>query len=188
MKTNNLLQLRVVLTDKLQEWAMSEHLAEIIIDTFLAFMTALEYSKDDQLKVLDDTKNYFVDGYIRNQLVISEATKLKANATKIEIDKLDFDWLSSKSTTSCVYGQMTGYCFNTRATKLIKLSCQKVFTAKHNRDVMEGTINGSPAKMKRDTFWSPIEIFIDQPKNKTNGNNKRLVQYIKGGDDKLTLK
>ena len=33
-----------------------------------------------------------------------------------------------------------------------------------------------------------IEIFIDDPRNKENGNNKRLIAFIKGETDVLKLK
>jgi len=76
---SQLSQLRQALTDKLIEWAKDEHQAEIIIDSFLEFMDAAEWSEDDQLIVLDQCRDYFVDGFIRERL-ICEATAIRVNS------------------------------------------------------------------------------------------------------------
>ncbi len=61
-------QLRQTLTDKLIKWANDKYQADIVIDSFLAFMDATDWSDVDQLCVLNQCKNYFVDGYIRERL------------------------------------------------------------------------------------------------------------------------
>ena len=76
---SQLSQLRQMLTDKLIEWAKDEHQAEIIVDSFLAFMDAAEWSEDDQLLILDQCRDYFVDGFIRERLIY-EATAIRVNA------------------------------------------------------------------------------------------------------------
>ena len=76
---SQLSQLRQALTDKLIEWAKDEHQAEIIVDSFLEFMDAAEWSEDDQLIVLDQCRDYFVDGFIRERLIY-EATSIRVNA------------------------------------------------------------------------------------------------------------
>ena len=123
-----------------------------------------------------------------NNLVTAEVASLKVNATKYEIDRLNFSKLDTTSRSYCVYGQMTGDCFSSRATTLIKQSCERVFKATYGTKLVEGRINGSPSDKNRDDFWSPIEIFIDQPRNKKNGNNERLIKYLKGETDVLNLK
>jgi hypothetical protein len=76
---SQLSQLRQALTDKLIEWAKDEHQTEIIVDSFLEFMDAAEWSEDDQLTVLDQCRDYFVDGFIRERLIY-EATTIRVNA------------------------------------------------------------------------------------------------------------
>jgi hypothetical protein len=76
---SQLSQLRQTLTDKLIEWAKDKYQSEIIVDSFLAFMDAAEWSEDDQLWVLDQCRDYFVDGFIREQLIY-EATAIRVNA------------------------------------------------------------------------------------------------------------
>ena len=123
-----------------------------------------------------------------NALVIAEAKKLKKNATKEELDKLEFNRLNTRNVNKCIYGQMTGYCFNDRAISLIEQSCTKVLTCDNSVDEIRGFLNGSPKKTSREKYWSPIEVFIDRPRNKTNGNNKRLVAFLKGETKTLILK
>lgn len=128
-----------------------------------------------------------------NALVIAEATKLKKNATLYEIANLDFSNLRTASKYNCIYGQMTGNCFSERAVELIEASCKRVFNiniSERDKDKKMGKIygklNGKP--VTRDEYWSPIEIFIDMERNQNNGNNKRLIDYLKGETKKLTLK
>lgn len=52
--------------------------------------------------------------------VYIEAAKLKENATKEELAKLDFDTFSSSSPDECIYGQVTGSCDSRRAHALIR--------------------------------------------------------------------
>lgn len=75
---SQLSQLRQALTDKLIEWAKDEHQAEIIVDSFLEFMDAGEWSEDDQLTVLDQCIDYFVEGFIRERLIL-EAAAIRVN-------------------------------------------------------------------------------------------------------------
>lgn len=76
---SQLLQLRKALTDKLIEWAKDEYQAEIIVDSFLEFMDSSEWSEDEQLKVLDQCRDYFTDGFIRDRLIY-EASAIRVNA------------------------------------------------------------------------------------------------------------
>lgn len=79
MKPENFIEIRKVLTEKLIEWAKSEYHAEILIDTFIASLYASGWTEDQVLNLLEDTKNYFVNGFIRNRLIY-EATAIKVNA------------------------------------------------------------------------------------------------------------
>ncbi len=140
-------------------------------------------------------KNKIITVLALNALVMTEAKRLKKNATEAEINKLSFEDLDSSKSHNCIYGQMAGYCFNDRATELIEASCTKVLERvilpKH-KDMMAppilGKLNGSPKKTHRDNYWSPIEMFIDLERNKKNGNNQRLIAYLKGETEMLKLK
>lgn len=123
---------------------------------------------------------------ILNALVLTEATKLKKAASKTELINLSFNRLRTQSTDGCIYGQITGNCFNSRATELIEASCKQVITRSDSCTLVTGTLNGDPKKANRREYWSPIEMFIDQPRNKENGNNERLIEFLK--DETKTLK
>lgn len=123
-------------------------------------------------------------------LVKKEAKNLRKFAEKSELRKLNFKVLYPKSQNSCVYGQMTNNCFSDRATELIKKCCERVYDSPNaSTDMSKAKLNGNPKRRIRDRFYSPIEIYITQPDNveNTNGNNKNLINYLKGKTDKLTL-
>ncbi len=115
-----------------------------------------------------------------NSLVTKEAKALLLNATESELSNLDFGILNSKNRRTCVYGQMTNDCFNNRATRLIELCCDRVYNADPTAFGISGILNGSPMQKARTNYWSPIEVFIDIPSNKTNGNNEVLIAFLKG--------
>ena len=77
-KEKQLINLRDTLVEKLSELPHTKPVAEIIIDTFLSVMITLNFNEDDRLKVLEDCKDYFVDGDVRDQLIY-EATAIKVN-------------------------------------------------------------------------------------------------------------
>lgn len=113
-------------------------------------------------------------------LVKAEAKLLKVFATKKQIKKLDIKTLNPKGTQECIYGQMTGNCFNEESVSLIELCCKKVYHSKEKVEIRDSLLNGSPLKSSRVHYWSPIEVFIDYFSNKHNGNNDKLVAYLKG--------
>jgi len=122
-----------------------------------------------------------------NSLVRKEAKNLIANSTAAERAKLSIKYLRTQSSSACIYGQMTGDCYSYRAEELIELSCEKVYRRTISNNIT-GELNGKPASGMRMTYWSPIEIFIDIPLNQMNGNNKRLVAYLKGETKRLIIK
>lgn len=123
---------------------------------------------------------------ILNALVLDEATKLKENITTDERSYLSFRTLLTSDSTRCVYGQITGSCWSKRAVELIEASCQKVLAPIKGGEGIRGTLNGSPKESNRWNYWSPIEVFIDKPRNQENGNNERLIAFLK--DETKTLK
>lgn len=128
------------------------------------------------------------DKEILNDLVVEEATKLKKKALKRELKNLDFNYLDLESKFNCIYGQMTGNCFSPRATNLIKSCAKRVFHHNHNIAIKNSKLNGSPKKLSRLDFFSPIEVFIDQRINQRNGNNKLLIDFLQGNADELKFK
>ncbi len=125
-----------------------------------------------------------------NSLVVGEATALRTNALQYELDRLKFNRLAPTNTQNCIYGQMTGECFSMRATELIQECAERVYTCADNNkpNEIKGKLNGSPKESSRGTYWSPIEIFIAKGKNHRNGNNKMLVDFLKGKRKTLKFK
>ena len=124
---------------------------------------------------------------LMRQLVIEEATKLKKHATQEELNELDFNSLNPGRIDLCVYGQMTGNCHTKRAEELMRTCCKRVYNTDAG-SVRNCSVNGSPENKRRDYFWSPIEVFIDQYRNQKNGNNEQLIKFLKGEIDVLNFK
>ncbi len=123
-------------------------------------------------------------------LVVEEAIKLKSNATKTELNKLDFSSLNANRAARCIYGQMTGDCFNPRAIKLIEKSCERVIAGSFDGNI-NGGLNGSPKKVDRMNYWSPIEVYIyrNQVVNKKNLNqNKKIIDFLRNESETLVLR
>lgn len=117
-------------------------------------------------------------------LVREEAENLKKFATKRERSSLDFQNFHARGIDSCIYGQLTGSCFSSRAKTLIKKCARRVYKCMGSRSQSESLsnrLNGKPGN-NRHEYWSPIEVFISQPhqKNMINGANERLIKYLKG--------
>lgn len=124
---------------------------------------------------------------LMRQLVTEEATNLKKHATQEELNKLDFNRLNPGRIDLCVYGQMTGYCHTKRAEELMRTCCKRVYNTDAG-SVRNCSVNGSPENKNRHSFWSPIEVFIDQYRNQNNGNNEQLIKFLKGEIDVLNFK
>jgi hypothetical protein len=130
-------------------------------------------------------------------LVKEEATALRHFATENELKKLNFDHLNSQNRTDCVYGQIAGDCTNERALDLIRKCAGKCFLSNGRtpeRSIMNSAVNpGKLTSKERYSigatrpygFFSPIECFIDILENQKNGNNRRLISYLKGETDTL---
>lgn len=123
------------------------------------------------------------------RLVRHEAKALRRNATTEEKERLDFDTLNPKKGDYCVYGQLCHNCFRPRAVELMRKCASRVynyesFTNLENTGRVDEA-NGPAENKDRDTFWSPIEVFIVQKNNEKN--NKKLIQYIKGETNELNF-
>ncbi len=121
------------------------------------------------------------------KLVIEEAVNLKNNASLQELSNLNFNTLNPSYSNECIYGQMTGDCFGKRATYLIEKSCELVIedNIRLGHNLISDTVE--PKGVSRYLYFSPIEEFVYTVYNRTNGNNERLVDFLKGKTDKLEL-
>jgi hypothetical protein len=92
--------------------------------------------------------------------VIAEAALLKQHATAEELARIDLESFDGCGTHTCVYGQMTGFCWSKRALEL------------HEKcGFMEG-------------FYTPIETFVmDAPREACAA----LLAYLKGERDILFI-
>ena len=131
-------------------------------------------------------------------LVVAEATSIKKLALKRELKKLDFCNLHADDYQNCIYGQMTGDCFNERAYELIRKSCPSVIDSNSDDafkgelvDLKEHAKDNGVEKISefdntfRTSFYSPIEVFISRKRNRKNGNNAKLVAFLRGETDTL---
>lgn len=125
---------------------------------------------------------------VMQKLVKKEAKNLKKLATTEELEKLNFTTLNSESRYCCIYGQIANECNTERAQELIIGCCDRVYKANQDKYIHESKINGSPKNKDRNKYWSPIEVFIDTEKNKNNGNNEKLIKYLKGETTRLNFK
>ena len=125
---------------------------------------------------------------LMKQLVIEEATNLKKHATQEELNKLDFSILHPNKTDRCIYGQLAESCFSHRAVDLMKTCASRGYETNSSFEIYDCKINGPIKELDRRSFWSPIEVFIDQPRNQENGNNKILIDFLKGEIDELKFK
>lgn len=124
-------------------------------------------------------------------LVKKEASNLKKRALKKERRLLDFKELNPSSALSCIYGQMTGCCWSTRANQLISNCAERVYNNPVS-DLTCGVLNGKPkitsSGDRSKHYFSPIECFICFDGNKKNGNNEKLIDYLKGKTKTLRFK
>ncbi len=121
------------------------------------------------------------------KLVTAEATELKKTANEHELSNLNYNTLNPTKVDRCIYGQMTGDCFGFRATELIEKCCKIVIEDKFQlgNNLISNIID--PKKSHRINYYSPIEEFIYNGDNEANGNNERLIDFLKGKTDKLEL-
>ena len=110
-------------------------------------------------------------------LVQNEIINLKKHATKSELSRLNINTFNGHSGDNCIYGQMTHYCFNNRASELIKACCDKIYIpGRYTPDNHLG-LNGSPKDLPRNKFWSPIEVEVAKLNKKVNINIINQLKY-----------
>lgn len=104
-----------------------------------------------------------------------ELVNLRKHATKDEIDKLVRERFFPTNRRHCVYGQMTGDCFSTRAHELIRL-CAPVMLEGHLRfDTVFKKVAISTVETRKDgrMAYSPVEVLL-------------MLYYGKGKFEKFT--
>lgn len=127
-------------------------------------------------------------------LAIKEIKALKKHAKPEELANLNFETFNPEWAENCIYGQMTGFCFGLRASELIgKCAPLLVIKEETSRTLEDCKLNGKPTKVllknrSHTMHFSPIESFIWMSENRTNGNNERIIQYLRGDVNKLELK
>ena len=126
-------------------------------------------------------------------LVVEEAKNIRVHATQEEKDNLDLKTFRGSWVHNCIYGQMTGDCHNDRALELIGKCCTKVCAANRNSTLAympskhEPNINGSPIGLSRFTYFSPIEIIVQDDIGEDSAYAGKLIDYIQGKTDTLTF-
>lgn len=123
------------------------------------------------------------------KLVVDEAKNLKKYATPQEIAQLNIEELNPTSGSYCVYGQIAGNCYTTRAVELIKKCAKRVYHAEYDTNPGKcRRLNGDPKKIQinnrygENVFWSPIEVFIDRAPKEMGA---KLVAFLKGERKRL---
>src|SRR5689334_4198531 len=114
------------------------------------------------------------------KLVIEEAKNLKKLASGEEKSRLNFKELDPEFPTACIYGQMTKNCHSERAVELIRECASRVYYRNIGNTLLVGDtskLNGSPKKIGRSLYWSPIEVFISRANTTEKGKkmNEKLI-------------
>lgn len=118
------------------------------------------------------------------ELVHIEASRLKENARPDELKKLDFLSLNPELPWYCIYGQITGSCYSTRAHTLIKKCASRVLpTLEPSCELTYGTKVNLHTSVNAKLSWSPIEVYILQ----SGSDQEQLINYLKGKRKTLNL-
>jgi hypothetical protein len=124
------------------------------------------------------------------KLATEEAINLKQRATKEELQKLSFEELSPMDETRCVYGQMTGDCYNERAVELIVGCCPRVYKVSTRWGGLdpEAELNGVPVVTDKRcvSYHSAIEMIIVKENGGIDAQEK-LIAFLKDETQTLEL-
>lgn len=132
--------------------------------------------------------------------VTVEAKALRATATKEERMNLSANRVFYDSTQDCIYGQISGSCFSSRASELIQACCPRYFVNKINADpltqvrvggfnIIAESVNGDRVvgfENRRSHYYmhySAIEIYISTK----NANITSLVAFLREETEELNL-
>ena len=122
------------------------------------------------------------------QEVYNEINTIKEKATKREISRLNFNKFEHTNSGQCIYGQMTGDCYSTRAKDLYIKSLDAI--SKHNVDVNTDENGNDIYKFKdldleKGNSFTYLESYLFTCSRKTQ---KEIIQYLKGESTKLYIK
>lgn len=98
------------------------------------------------------------------KFAIKEIINLKKNLRPVEKSRLIFKEFNPNSTSNCIYGLATGYCFSDRAKQLIRRCAPKIINSDSYRNADNQNIEQMPKKLIRKDiltyYWSPLESVI----------------------------
>lgn len=125
--------------------------------------------------------------------VRQEAILLKNHASQEDLQNINFEDINGLSAEYCIYGQITGNCYNEEATRLFNL-CAVPYRRGIYSDFNMGSAEPGPANAtcfdengdaRRQGNHSAIEYYISLPENEYKLQG--LGDYLKGKTDKLIL-
>jgi len=122
-----------------------------------------------------------------------EAALLRANATQEQLDKINLDDLNGLSAEYCIYGQLTGSCYNDEARDLFA-KCAIPYRRGIYSDFNEGSPEPAEAtatcfdeagEARKQGNHSAIEYYISLPENEYKLQG--LVDFLQNKTNKLIL-
>ena len=123
--------------------------------------------------------------------VKQEAILLRNHATQEQLDNINLDNLNGLSAEFCIYGQMTGNCYNEEATRLFS-QCAAPFKKGIYSDFSGGeppektaTCFDDEGKVRKEGNHSAIEYYISLPENEYKLQG--LTDFLQKKTDKLIL-
>jgi hypothetical protein len=127
-------------------------------------------------------------------MAVEEAVKLKGLAKEEELENLDPLWLDVNSPHDCIYGQLTGDCYNSRATFFLNKCAVPIAhdAPKPNTPWRKAAEKLSERKVKRfqrtpdgwRNRYSAIELYICLK----GAENDKLIRFLKGKTSTLKLR
>lgn len=130
--------------------------------------------------------------------VRKEAEALRVHATIEERERLNFSELKPSYVDRCIYGQMTGYCYNDRAAVLIGKCTARFFefdviedaertgfagVAKNANGVSVPDFEQERTGVTAESHFSAIEAYILLPE----ARNANLIAFLRGETETLEL-
>jgi hypothetical protein len=129
----------------------------------------IEYSKD---KLLTRT--------------LKEVAAIREHATEEERLRLSSETLKPSSSSNCIYGQMTGYCFSPRASTLIYQCAQPFSTMVTEYETPEHRrFSSKTQRVNTQRDFTALEFYIVQaPEHKVF----EILSYLRGERDLPALR
>lgn len=124
--------------------------------------------------------------------VMHEINALRQHASIVEKGRLNFNYFDPNSKLNCLYGQMTGSCKSARASELIDLCCIRVVINDGELDSFADIlpkVNGAYNRFEFENGRRYIDLLssLEGYIMADTAKNEKVIQYIKGETDNLTL-